>query len=398
MSGSARNGPVAGSGPKGRIPGKQRRGLARPRLARMVTDTRPIHVGDLTDTRPIHAGTDFGASRIIGGGSPGTVRPSQNAGKHAANTPQDRPVDATSEPVDSVGGQPAGAPGRGLAGRSARPEPDVAGRGETVVVRPEPCGTGFALSGGALPSMRGTSQGIRAWRPAGSWGRLCPLTCVGSCAGFAAVADALVTGLVPGHGPGCLNALSSEPTTELCRGEIMGERIGASGIEAGRATGETRSRRCRAQRDGRRVVGAVQDRVRAVGDLVPAMSGRTLGTCEQPAAGIRRRSCPLTWVGQCAGVGAVAGALVTGVVRMHAPGCWARCRRLPDPRSPRESRPRCGRRRARRPAQPERAPPWQLPVEDPSRMAAGRGVPRTIVPIFAIRTPGHLHPNRRLRD
>ncbi|MDE0346441.1 MAG: hypothetical protein OXI66_11795 [Boseongicola sp.] len=30
--------------------------------------------------------------------------------------------------------------------------------------------------------------------------------------------------------------------------------------------------------------------------------------------------------------------------------------------------------------------------------AAGRGVPRTIVPISAITTPGHLHPNRRLRD
>ena len=214
-----------------------------------------------------------------------------------------------------------------LAGRSTRPQPDVAGRGEAVVVWPEPCGTGFALSGGALPSIRGTSQGIRAWRPAGTWGRLCPLTCVGSCAGFAAVADALVTGLVSVHRPGCLNALSSEPTTELCRGEIMGERIGASGIEAGRATGETRSRRCRAQRDGRRVVGAVQDRVRAVGDFVPAMSGRTLGTCEKPAAGIRRRSCPRTRVGQCAGVGAVAGARVTGVVRMHARGCWARCRR-----------------------------------------------------------------------
>ena len=48
------------------------------------------------------------------------------------------------------------------------------------------------------------------------------------------------------------------------------------------------------------------------------MSGTVTGIDARLRAGIWRRSCPRTRVGPCVGIGAVGGALVTGVVRSQA--------------------------------------------------------------------------------
>ena len=57
------------------------------------------------------------------------------------------------------------------------------------------------------------------------------------------------------------------------------------------------------------------------------MSGTSKIIGARVAAGIWRRSCPRTCIGQCVGVGAVPGRFVTGLVRMPAPGCRTRSRR-----------------------------------------------------------------------
>lgn len=89
------------------------------------------------------------------------------------------------------------------------------------------------------------------------------------------------------------------------------------GIEADRASGEAGARRCRAWRDDRRVVGAVQDRVCVGGDAVQAMSGTSRGI-DANRAGLgdgraRRRGSAGARV-----IAAVAGAPVAEVVRSEA--------------------------------------------------------------------------------
>ncbi len=115
------------------------------------------------------------------------------------------------------------------------------------------------------------------------------------------------------------NAMSSGPTMEWRRRDVAVGRIGAHCRRPDRAIVAAGSRCSRAQRDDGSVVGAARDRVRAAGDPVQTISGTSQIIGVRVAAGISRRPWPQTCIGKCAGVGAVAGALVTGVVRMHAP-------------------------------------------------------------------------------
>ncbi len=117
--------------------------------------------------------------------------------------------------------------------------------------------------------------------------------------------------------------LAPGPTVSVASGKAGDDEVrvrNPGSVEAERAAGEAGARHRRAQRDDGRVVGAAQDRVRAAGDPVQAISGTSKVNGARRAAGISRRSWPQSCIGQCAGVGAVAGAPVTGVVRMHAPG------------------------------------------------------------------------------